>query len=274
MGATSGCRKRAPAILARECCIFVLNFVLNRFFVNTGVLFNVFSLKSDTNLLLHTLLLSNVPVGMDPRWQHPFTCIVAGPTGCGKTAFVARLLRNASAMIDPPPERVTWYYGEWQAAYENLNVPNMRLEEGLPTSFDSEGKRGLVVLDDLMAETDCRVTNLFTKKSHHSNTSVIYLVQNLFPKNKESRTISLNSQYMVVFKNPRDASQLANLARQMYPGRGAFVQEAFADATASPYGYLLIDLKQNTPDDLRLRTSILPDDAHQFVYVPKLCRKV
>ena len=155
-----------------------------------------------------------VSVGMDPRWQHPFTCIVAGPTGCGKTTFVARLLRNASAMIDPPPERITWYYGEWQSAYENLDVPNMRLEEGLPTSFDTDGKRGLVVLDDLMAETDGRVTNLFTKKSHHSDTSVIYLVQNLFPKNKESRTISLNSQYMVVFKNPRDASQLANLRKK------------------------------------------------------------
>ena len=62
---------------------------------------------------------------MDPRWQHPFTCIVAGPTGCGKTTFVARLLRNASAMIDPPPERITWYYGEWQAAYENLNIPDI-----------------------------------------------------------------------------------------------------------------------------------------------------
>ena len=157
---------------------------------------------------------------MDPRWQHPFTCIVAGPTGCGKTTFVARLLRNASAMIDPPPERVTWYYGEWQTAYENLaDIPNMRMEEGLPQSFDNDGKRGLVVLDDLMAETD--------------------------------------------------SPQLANLARQMYPGRGAFVQEAFADATASPYGYLLIDLKQNTPDDMRLRTSVLPDDAHQWVYVPK-----
>ena len=99
-------------------------------------------------------------------------------------------------------------------------------------------------------------------------------MQNLFPKNKESRTISLNSQYMVIFKNPRDASQIANLAKQMYPGRGAFGQEAFADATASPYGYLLIDLKQNTPDDMRLRTSILPDDTCQFVYVPKLCRKM
>ena len=128
--------------------------------------------------------------------------------------------------------------------------------------------------NDLMAETDSRVTNLFTKKSHHSDTSVIYLVQNLFSKNKESRTISLNAQYMIVFKNPRDSSQLANLARQMYPGRGAFVQEAFADATASPYGYLLIDLKQNTPDDMRLRTSVLPDDAHQWVYVPKLSAEV
>ena len=183
---------------------------------------------------------------MDPRWKHPFTCIVAGPTGCGKTTFVARLLRNASTMIDPPPVRVTWYYGEWQSAYENLDIPNLHLEEGLPTSFDAS-KRNIVVLDDLMAETDERVTNLFTKKSHHCNTSVIYLVQNLFPKNKESRTISLNSQYIVVFKNPRDVSQMTTLAKQMYPGRVKFVQEAFADATSTPYGYILVDLKQDTP---------------------------
>ena len=125
------------------------------------------------NLLLLLLHIVSVccylyQINMDTRWQHPFTCIVAGPTGCGKTTFVARLLRNAAAMIDPPPERITWYYGEWQAAYENLDIPNMRLEEGLPTSFDNDGKRGLVVLEDLMAETDGRVTNLFTKKSHHS----------------------------------------------------------------------------------------------------------
>ena len=157
-------------------------------------------------------------------------------------------------MIDPPPEQVTWYYGQWQSAYENLDIPKLRLEEGLPKSFDT-GKRHVVVLDDLMAETDGRVTQLFTKKSHHSNTSVIYLVQNLFPKHKESRTISLNAQYMVVFKNPRDASQVTHLAKQMYPGRVNFVQEAFKDAMNVPYGYLLVDLKQDTPEDLRLRTT-------------------
>ena len=119
-----------------------------------------------------------------------------------------------------------------------------------------------------MAETDGRVTDLFTKKSQHSNTSVIYLVQNLFSRNKEIRTISLNTQYMVVFNNPRDASQITNLAKQMYPGRVKFVQEAFANATSTPYWYLLVDLKQDTPEDLRLRTSILPDDVVQYVYMP------
>ena len=208
-------------------------------------------------------------IDMAPRWKHPFTCIVAGPTGCGKTTFVARLLLNGSGMIDPAPERVTWYYGEWQSAYENLDIPNLHLQEGLPSSFDAD-KRNIVVLDDLMAETDGRVTDLFTKKSHHSNTSVIYLVQNIFSRNKESRTISLNTQYMVVFKNPRDASQITNLAKQMNPGRVKFVQEAFVDATSTPYGYLLVDLKQDIPGDLRLRTSILPDDVVQYVYMPKV----
>ena len=63
-----------------------------------------------------------------PTWialEHPFTCIVDAPTGCGKTTFVIRLLRNSSTMIDPSPERVTWYYGEWQSAYENLYITQL-----------------------------------------------------------------------------------------------------------------------------------------------------
>ena len=207
---------------------------------------------------------------MDVRWKHPFTCIVAGPTGCGKSTFVTRMLHHAATIIDPPPERITWCYGEWQEAYATMDLVDVRFEEGLPSaSMLNSTTRNLIVIDDLMAETDERVTTSFTKKSHHRNTSVLYLVQNLFPKNKESRTISLNSQYMV-FKNPRDASQMSHLARQMYPGRAKFVQEAFKDATSVPYGYLLVDLKQDTPEDLRLRTAIFPDDGVQYVYLPKI----
>ena len=184
---------------------------------------------------------------------------------------MTRLLRHASAMIDPPPEKITWCYGEWQEAYATTNLTHVRFEEGLPTADMFEATtRNLIVIDDLMTETDERVTTLFTKKSHHKNTSVLYLVQNLFPKNKESRTISLNTHYMVVFKNPRDATQMSHLARQMYPRRTKFALDAFKDATTVPYGYLLVDLKQDTSEDMRLRACIFPDDDVQYVYLPKV----
>ena len=208
---------------------------------------------------------------MNAQWKHPFTCIVAGPTLCGKSTFVMRLLRHAAAMIDPPPENITWCYGEWQEAYATTDLTHVRFKEWLPTEamFDST-KRNLIVIDDFMTETDKRVTTLFTKKSHHRNTSVLYLVQNLFSNNKEHRTISLNTHYMVVFKNPRDATSISHLARQMYSGRTKFALDAFKDATSIPHGYLLIDLKQDTSEDMRLRTCIFPDDDVQYVYLPKV----
>ena len=182
---------------------------------------------------------------MDPRWKHPFTCIVAGPTGCGKTTFVARLLRNASTMIDPSPERVTWYYGEWQSAYENLDIPNLHLEEGLPTSFDASNCN-IVVLDDLMAETDERVTNLYTKENHHCNTSVIYIVQNLFPKKQGE---SHHQFELTVHSGVQESARCVTndyIGQSDVPGRVKFIQEAFADAKSTPYGYILVDRKQDT----------------------------
>ena len=98
--------------------------------------------------------------------------------------------------------------------------------------------------------------------------SVVYLAQNLFLKNKFTRTISLNAHYMVLFKNPRDATQFANLARQMYPHTSKFAVEAYKDATRSPYSYLLIDLRPEQDDDLRLRTNIFPGETH-YVYIAK-----
>ena len=57
---------------------------------------------------------------------------------------------------------------------------------------------------------------------------------------------------------------------EMLEVTGLYILLAFADATSTPYGYLLVDLKQDTSEDLRLRTSILPDDVVQYVYMPKV----
>lgn len=210
---------------------------------------------------------------MDPRWKHPFTSIVAGPTMSGKTHFVLRFLKEIGNVMLPTPEEIMWCYGEWQDVFKHF-PSQIKLIEGLPDDDDDDRDtnnndvRKLVIIDDLMSETNHRVTRLFTKGSHHKNTSVIYIVQNLFSKNKEQRTISLNSHYLVLFKNPRDTSQITNLAKQMRPGNIKYIQDAFKDATSKPHGYLLVDLKQDTPEHLRLRTNIFPPGP-EYVYLEK-----
>ena len=54
----------------------------------------------------------------------------------------------------------------------------------------------------------------------------------------------------------------------MYPDKRAIMIEAFKNETNALYGYLLIDLNQETDDKLRRRTGIFPGDV-QYVYLRK-----
>lgn len=58
------------------------------------------------------------------------------------------------------------------------------------------------------------------------------------------------------------------LAKQMCPGRTSYMQDSFKDETSVPHGYLLLDLRQETPDQLMLRSNIFPQKP-QVVYAPK-----
>ena len=213
---------------------------------------------------------------MDPRWKHPFPALVAGPTCCGKSQFVKRLQESGKDMIEGAPENIIWCYGIYQPAYDKIqrNIPNITFVEGVPSDLESminPSIRNLVVIDDLMHElsNDQRITSLFTKGCHHHNLSVIFILQKIFHRGKELRDMSLNCHYLVLFKSPRDSSQVNHLAKQMFPGHMKYMQEAFQDATKWPYGYLLCDLKQETTSDFRLRSNIFSGET-QCAYVRKV----
>ena len=148
-----------------------------------------------------------------------------------------------------------------------MKIPTVEFVKGIPESLENDSYldvniSNLIVIDDQMieAEKDNRIVNLFTKGSHHRNLSVIYIVQNLFHQGKGNRSISLNSHYLVLFKNPRDKLQILTLAKQMYPSETAWFIKEYEEAVRRPYRYLFVDLKPTTPDRCRLRTNVLPGE--------------
>ena len=154
-------------------------------------------------------------------------------------------------------------------------IRNLTFIEGVPSDLEfmlNPSIRNLVILDDLMQElsNNNRITNLFTEGCHHCNLSVIFVLQNIFHRGKELlRHTSLNCHYLILFKSPRDSSQVNHLARQMFPGDVNYMRESFQDATKYPYHYFLCDLKPETPSDFRLRTNIFPGET-QIAYVKKV----
>ncbi len=97
-----------------------------------------------------------------PNLQHPFTCMVSGPTGCGKSTFITKLLQQRQEAIHPPPERVIWCYSEWQPVYDSM-IASVEFHQGVPEHLDSI-ERTLVILDDLMSSVDSHVTELYLQK--------------------------------------------------------------------------------------------------------------
>ena len=204
---------------------------------------------------------------------HPCSMMIAGGRKAGKTEFTKTLLRTREIMINPFPERIVWCYAKHQEElYEELMTINSNIEyvHGIPENIETmftKDQTNLIVLDDMMDEASKsdKVSQLFTR-GRHDNLSVIFLTQNLFQKNQ--RSISLNSDYMAIFKNPRDKSQIQNLAKQFMPNNSKFLRWAYQDATEKPHSYLLLDLTPDIDDRYRVRAKILPGEEPQIVYIP------
>lgn len=70
-------------------------------------------------------------------------------------------------------------------------------------------KNNLLIIEVMnTASNSIEVQNVFIQYVHHRNLSSMYLVQNLFMQGKSSKTISLNTNYLILFNNPRDKYQI------------------------------------------------------------------
>lgn len=205
-------------------------------------------------------------------FECPAATMLVGPSMSGKTVLTLKILRNATVMYRIPPKKIVYAYGVYQKVFGELEteIANLTLHEGLPSrdiieNMGSEDPKdhSLLILDDLMDEI-CRsseMCSLFTREVHHRRISVLMISQNIFHQSKYSRTINLNSSYLILMKTCRDLQQIHHVSRQMFPSTPKRLLEAYEDATRVPHGYLVVNnLTGSGDEDIRLSTKILPED--------------
>jgi len=215
-------------------------------------------------------------------FESPSCYWVAGSTGSGKSRLVARLIRSRKEMFRHVPAAVHYAYKEWQPVLfgEMQEKDSVQFHEGLPSietikswSRGVHGRHLLLILDDLQhevcasKETSC----LFSVLSHHCNISVVFVVQNLYPKSGGGsvRDLFLNVHYVVLLSSKRDKLQVSNLARQVFPGQNRFLMSAYEDAVSSRnFQYLVIDLHPSTSRQYMVRANIFPGEL-TWVYQPE-----
>jgi hypothetical protein len=197
--------------------------------------------------------------------------LVCGPHTSGKTVFIMALIDSARQLFDIVPTTVYWCYGVRTKLHDKMVKRGYNMIQGIPPNFDFLKENSIIMLDDLMSDgaNDKGITNLFIRVAHHKPVFVIFTQQNIFPRGAEARNRQLNTQYTVLFKNPRDPSQVGYLGRQVFPNSQKFLVAAYQAATIKPYSYLLLDFHQKTPEIARVRARILPHQRPMVAYVDK-----
>lgn len=189
--------------------------------------------------------------------RHPSTCLVVGPTQIGKSFLVRRMIREN--IYGSKIKRVKWCYlypPQWMC-----EEPEIEFVRGLPTTFE---KDDLIILDDHMHRLNEKVAEIFTVVSHQCGISVILLLQNLFPRVAVMRDISLNSHYIILFKNSRDMAQIRYFGRQLYPDNAKYFLDAYINATKDEFSHLVVDLHPRTEEVYRLRGSLFPTSRGNY----------
>lgn len=196
--------------------------------------------------------------------------LVAGPTHCGKTHWVNRLLVNN--MFTQPVSSILYCYGVYQNFFDDMKsnpklATKITFKEGMPTREDidklNDGNFNVLILDDMMEHIvkSQDMQQLFTKYCHHHNITAIFISQNIFQHGPQARTISLNCHVIVLFANKRDESQIRIFARQIYPTRWRRFIQVYDQHMNYEYCYLVVDCTPSHPREIKVRSEIFPGEV-------------
>ena len=191
----------------------------------------------------------------DPRLVWPYSLLLCGPTGCGKTTWIVELLRNHEELCSHTPKKLIWIYGvEQPDLFETIRkiwFPRQcefinGFPEDLLTRLEQTSDRGsLCIFDDVMNEvsSNSMVSKLFTRGRRHLGCSLVLMLQNVFPKGtRAGLSVSMHSiKFFFVIKETvcKFQSLLVNFIHTIVKTFSKFTKELHKDRMDTCFVVLL-----------------------------------
>lgn len=177
--------------------------------------------------------------------------IIFGQTGAGKTQFILRIIKER--LIHPFPENIFYMYGVRQDFMERQ--PEIKFIKGLQFDKIDNSKPSVLIIDDLILDTNKDVASAFIMGSHHKQISLFFITQNLFPNCDTFRLMSANCHYLVLFHNQRNFRQVHTLARQIFVGKDLHrILNAYKRSSEKARGFILLSFSPLLPKELTVIT--------------------
>ena len=186
--------------------------------------------------------------------------LVIGASSCGKTTAVLKIIERE--IIEPMPKKIFYLYDAHQPLMNSL--PNIEFVKGLDLSVINNYKGPkLLIIDDLILELNKDLANHFIAGSHHKQTTTIFITHSLYLNNELYRLISNNSQYILLFKNKRNFSQVSRLGRQILGEDYGRLVEAYKYVKS--FEFVLLSFHPLVPDDLLVETDFFKACPSVFI---------
>ena len=199
----------------------------------------------------------------------PYSIIVTGPSGVGKTSLVVQLIKQQLK-----PSHIFILCRNDQPLYHDLSQEITLIhEKECPSAQEFEdlvkqrgGPQPVLIADDVgLTDTNPHIHDVllscFMRLCHHLQLTVFYICHTLFSTHKSGflRVLNRNANYILLFRNPRDVNQLRILLSQMSADKSRFQKtiHCIREELRAPHSYILLDFTQSSDDFLRFRTNIL-----------------